>query len=347
MSETDKIVKFPDRKVIDAEAVAWVARLDGDAMTDEDHAALQVWKAQSPQHKETLERLSGLWGDMDLLSQLEAEEVDLQETVSVPEKIALLSRYQPVKAFALAASLALAVIGAYLYISSPFGVAESQVYSTGVGGQRMVDLADGSSVLLNTDSQVEVRYSGSARSLRLVRGEAYFDVAPEAHRPFSVYAGDGLVEAIGTAFTVYLNDRNIEVTVTEGEVALASLVPAEEKGKAAKPDALAKVKAGGYAVFNQKLERLETLATKDLNRKLSWREGVLFFAGDPLAKVVEDISRYTDLDISIEDEAIRAMRIGGYFKVGDVDAMFEALETSFGVHVERTGGNRVLLTKAS
>src|SRR5690606_33902749 len=93
------------------------------------------------------------------------------------------------------------------------------VHETRVGERRALTLADGSEVILNTDTLIEVAFDAGARDLSLHRGEAYFSVASDAARPFRVHAGGAIVEAVGTAFTVQrtLNEE-LEVTVTEGEV---------------------------------------------------------------------------------------------------------------------------------
>ena len=96
-------------------------------------------------------------------------------------------------------------------------------YSTAVGQQQSTTLADGSVVLLNTNSQIKVNYNNEYRDIRLLQGEAHFTVAENAAYPFRVYAGNGRIEAVGTAFSVYLKDTTIDVTVTEGVVVLASV----------------------------------------------------------------------------------------------------------------------------
>ena len=79
-------------------------------------------------------------------------------------------------------------------------------------------------------------------------------------------------------------------------------------------------------------------------KRLSWREGVLTFAGDPLEVVVEEISRYTTVSIEFSDPAVRAIRIGGRFPIGETDAMFAALEANFGLRVTRLSHDRVMVS---
>jgi transmembrane sensor len=192
--------------------------------------------------------------------------------------------------------------------------------------------------------------NAQSRDIRLVKGEALFEVARDPDRPFRVYAGNGLVRAIGTTFTVYLKDSdNVSVTVAEGEVELATVSVPDVKQRAGDtadvPAApLAKIKAGQIATFSLDIESIQTLEHAELSRRLSWRDGMLRFDGEPLSEAVQEVSRYTTQKIVILDPALRDLRIGGYFRVGETEAMFEALESSFGVRVERINESLVHLS---
>ena len=113
---------------------------------------------------------------------------------------------------------ALAIVAVASILSLPLG---TSIYTTGVGEQKTIQLADNSVVQLNTNSRLEVDYSSDLRRLSLTQGEAHFDVAHNPQRPFEVLAGQGLVRAIGTAFTVHIRKIDVEVIVTEGTVELA------------------------------------------------------------------------------------------------------------------------------
>jgi len=203
-------------------------------------------------------------------------------------------------------------------------------------------------------------------------GEAHFTVAKNPARPFRVYAGNGRVQAVGTAFSVYLKDNAIDVTVTEGEVALASVsrpstnrLPQQGTSSGTDQssgsnaivdigivDVLGTIKAGESATIRSApdadtvstINAIETVEAQEMARRLSWREGILTFAGDPLEVVVEEISRYTTVSIEFADPAVRAIRIGGRFPIGETDAMFAALEANFELRVTRLSHERVLVS---
>ena len=166
----------------------------------------------------------------------------------------------------------------------------------------------------------------------------------------------------------------MKVIVTEGRVALASLTRAGPDGQllpaidssiepsaadsvAGLEDSYVTLKAGesasiqniaGGQVSNEfALDSVETIDSQELANRLSWRKGVLTFNGDPLEDVVNEISRYTTVSVEIADPAVRAIRIGGRFPIGETEAMFEALETNFALRVTRLSQDHVLLSAAN
>ena len=122
--------------------------------------------------------------------------------------------------------------------------------------------------------------------------------------------------------------------------------PRKQPAAQPQPTTLGELVAGETTSFNHQLEPVKVLNEIDVMRKLSWREGMLIFSGESLEQVVAEVSRYTSLSIVIADPEIRDVRIGGYFRVGETDAMFDALQTSFGVQVSHISEQEVQLTSA-
>lgn len=348
MSKVENIVEFPNLKAIEEEAALWVARLDGrETLPADEMKALREWVSVSPQHKEALERMSSLWGGLDCLDDLNYIESDPALT-----RTPLRHQARWWTAGAVAASFMLATIGMFSLGPSRQDAFQSGRYATVVGEQETVSLADGSTIILNTNSEVTVDLSDLRRSITLLRGEAHFDVASDADRPFLVYANDGIVKAVGTAFTVQLRKNAVEVTVSEGVVALisrpqAQLIEDESLETVDDLTPLAALTVGQSAVFAETVESIHRITDDALDRKLLWREGFIAFAGEPLSSVVADVSRYTDVIIEIDDPALEKLPIGGYFKVGEVEDMFDSLEATFGIRAERVSANKVKLSRAS
>ena len=373
----ENIVEFPDRKAIEEEAAAWLIKLDGDnAPSVEELASLREWLERSPVHREQLNSLAGFWGKMNVLTELAVPLGHLE----VREKSSYFAGLHRVILQFGRAGLVTAAILVGIGVIATFWLRPNPVlnsnglYATAVGQQQSTTLADGSVVLLNTNSQIKVDYNNEYRNIRLLQGEAHFTVAKNAAHPFRVYAGNGRVQAVGTAFSVYLKDHSVDVTVTEGRVTLASvdrLGTSQMPRQVGQPgsnqssgtnaiidrelvEALGTIKAGESATIQDSpdadamstINTIETVGAQEMVNRLSWREGMLTFAGDPLVVVVDEISRYTTISIEITDPVVRATRIGGRFPIGETDAMFDALEANFGLRVTRLRHNRVLVSAA-
>ena len=343
---------------INQQACAWIAKLHGEPSA-KDLQNFRAWMAQSPAHKTEVRQLAKLWGELDVLTELAVvqEPLSTQSTSArLFDKVAALIKLpnwnRPLAAMVTATLVAVLALPIIIDINKT-------TYSTDIGEQELITLRDGSTVLLNTNSSIRVDYSLETRNISLLSGQAHFEVTKDNTRPFKVYAGKGLVRAVGTAFSVYLQPDIIEVTVTEGTIELSAVAPApaptnqpetEPTAPSKTITKLSLVTAGQNATMDQdtsSIDSIEVIDAPEIVQKLAWHQGLLRFSGDPLEDVVAEISRYTDLSIVILDPEIRDLRIGGFFKVGETEKMFQALETSFGVRVERKGKNVALLAAAS
>lgn len=336
MSPSGNILNFPDRSPIEEEAARWVVRHDSGNLSAAERVQFETWKQASPAHAEAFERFSGHWNDLDTLSALN----------DTPAERPLFMRPALWAGVGIAAAALFGVFVATTPLRTPSApaiqVAEHpglDVYRTMVGDQEKITLSDGSVITLNTASRVETRMTAEERTVRLLEGEAYFEVAHDATRPFRVYAGDGVTVAIGTAFSVRLKKNAVEVVVSEGKVGYSRVAGVPE------PETVAYVTAGETASFSDTVV-IEKIDEALVDRKLSWTEGQLVFAGDPLSSVVADIARYTDIQFDFASQDLADRRVGGVFKVGEVDDMLDAIETNFGLRVERIGDRVVRIDRA-
>lgn len=376
MDKTKKLSMIPDQKSIDAEAADWLVRLEEDNASAEDRAAFLAWRSASARHRDAFDRLAALWGDFDqakVLADYAASDENAELLARDADRARLNFLRRPAALAAIAASAAALVASAIVVGSSsdvfaPYRaalaaalnapdaapspeeaeprLAASGEVETEIGEQRTVQLPDGSVIELNTNSRVEYAYGDHARDIRLTRGEAFFDVAPDKDRPFAVATPGGRVTAVGTAFTVRLDKKKVDVLVSEGDVVFLSkkYLAAQAAGLARTSEATA-ISAGQSAMFEESGERVDRIEPDALARKLSWRHGVLAFSGDSLEDVVADVNRYTDVVIEIDDATLRSLPVSGYFKIGEVDEMFEALELMAGLQAQRIGEKKVRLVR--
>ena len=234
-SRDNKVVNFPDRERIAAEAAEWIIRLDNDRLLETNELQqLREWLNASPAHRDELTALNEFWSDQSLaalpipLHRLcsDAASVNSGAADSHIENTAKESHGGFGGLQWLGAVAATIFCVALLNNLAWWGSDTVNVsYSTAVGQQSTLDLPDGSKLYLNTNSQVKVEFSEGYRNIKLLQGEVHFEVAKDKSRPFRVYAGRGRVQAVGTAFTVLFQDnQDVDVVVSEGSVALAVLV---------------------------------------------------------------------------------------------------------------------------
>jgi transmembrane sensor len=363
------VVEFPDRRVLAKEAAQWLIRLDADTPpTREEFQALGEWLQRSTAHREELESLAALWGRMNVLTELAVPLGNCSRPAARPPHGENVIRWG--WAGLLAVSVAAAIALGWLLLARQPAVdgalATNGLHATAVGQQSTVTLADGSQVILNTNSQIKVDYGESYRRVHLLQGEALFTVAKNAKRPFRVYAGQGRIEALGTAFSVFIDGADISVTVAEGRVSLAAAN--SPRSKTAQPpvgsasaiedasmELLGTLEAGHAATIRSpaevstgvtQLQAVQSIAPEQLARRLAWREGALMFSGETLEEVIKEFGRYSTVSIEIPDEAVRNMRIGGRLPVGETEAMLAALQTNFHLRVTRLAHNRVVISAA-
>jgi len=359
MSNNGKILAFPDMAALDAEAAAWVARFDAGEVSAKDQAEFQAWLNRSALHRQAIAEYGSFWSEFDKLGQLTASigaERDLGQQAKRVPAFSGMEIWLP----ALAASVVALVMAGGFFLQQiperPSGrpsvqQAEAvrpsgkQSYATAMGGQRKFTLADGTAVTLNTNSRIDVELVRDRRDVRLVQGEAFFEVVHDKARPFTVYANRYVVRDIGTAFAVHLLDKGlVNVRVTKGSVEISARAAGGAVSDNAK--SLGVLEAGRDVVFGQKIERSETVSDAELGRKLAWRQGQLIYSGQPLSEVLADISRYSDIEIELADPALGTLPVGGAFSVNQTDAIFAALENNFGVHAEWLDARHVRLTSA-
>ena len=343
------------------QAAEWFVTNDDGPMNAEQSAALVAWLRASPIHVEEFLRIASIAGDLRIACADPAHSADallararvgededpaespwarLAAAVGVAPRL----RWQAA-AFAMTA---LAVLSVGLLLSwnrrpgAPLAVPESVTalhFVTGHGEQQTQRLADNSVLHLNTDTDVTVRYSRSARLVTLTAGETAFEVTHEAGRPFRVLAGTAEVVDLGTRFDVRRDDGSTVVTVAEGRVAVApSPAPGAQRGagNSSGPARPVELAAGQQLTVVSGAAWPATPVAVDATRAMAWLHRQIVFEGQPLAQVVAEFNRYAPKPIEIATPALRDLEISGVFSVDDSEAFVAFLRSLDGVRVEVT-----------
>jgi transmembrane sensor len=310
---------------IEARAGRWILKRDRDEITAEERAAFESWLAADSRHRAAFLRLNGAWQASVGLTAWRPSDgsVELDVLASAARRPTPRHLWTRV----IAAAILMAVTGISSWVA--WQRASGTTYATQVGGYQRILLEDGSALQLNTDSNVRVRLMKERRVVRLVRGEVFFDIAHDASRPFDVIAGRTIVRAVGTAFAVRLRDsRDVEVTVTQGRVALRSDddLPAFKAPVSA--GEVADAKPAGIAVTQ--------VAGGELTRRLAWQRGELAFKKERLAHIVAEFNRYNRRQLVIGDVSLDNLEVGGNFKATDLDSFVAAVTHSLNVRAEES-----------
>lgn len=295
---------------IEAQAQGWFVRLNAPDASEGEWLAFQDWIEAGPAHREAYDRVEALWIALDdaPLSALPAN-----------DDIPVARRSRPAwlyPAVGMAAALVLAV-GVW-----PLFGPHAEIYQT-ASEPRTVELSDGSVIHMNRHSELSVRMEKDRREVTLSDGEAAFDVAHNAARPFVITASDHSVQVLGTAFNVVNHDGRFSVSVERGVVAVT---PASSR------DVL-RLTAG------QRVDQLgvqtAVLSRVDPASASTWRSGVLVYRNASLAAVGDDLSRYLDKPVNVSVSA-QNLRFTGVLRVADEAVMLEQLKELAPVEVARS-----------
>lgn len=320
---------------VEKEAAFWFARLRSDELGEEDRARFSRWLAADPAHVSAYADYQGLWSDLDEVAASGPILALRREALKAAERPRRAPRPRWVPLGAIAAGIAVALMGGWMLTQAPAlvpgaaGAGRPAVYLTEVGERSSITLADGSVVQLNTDSLLEVDYAEGRRGLKLLRGQALFEVAHDPDRPFVVQAGGQQITALGTAFDVHVETGETRVTLIEGRIEVkrvngTALFPVAPEAR--------KMIAGEQLVALE--ERPFVVRRADVEKAVSWREGRVVFSDEPLVEVIEEINRYSTRKVVLGDGDLGAMRVSGVFRPGSADRFVAALEVGFPVEAE-------------
>jgi transmembrane sensor len=325
---------------IQTEAIRWVWRLDREGRSPDLLAALDEWLAADERRRGALLQAEATFALLDAGRNLQADSVDTQQQAAaaapqIERPPAYVSRRKFIAGgFALAAS---AAGGAVAWVLREHFAGFSQRYGTMRGEIRRLPLPDGSTVAINTLSNVEVKLTSKERLVDVTEGEAWFHVAKDPARPFLVTVGALRARAVGTAFAVKHQEHGAEVLVTEGTVE-TWLEGAE--ARVVRATAGTKV----FVVDNASIAS-ETTASADIDRSLAWLTGKISLSGETFAEAAAEFNRYNARKLLIPDPAIAQKRFYGVFRIDDPEGFARAASQSLDVQVIDDQANIIIAAK--
>ncbi len=299
----------------DEAATGWFVRLRDEDATAADRRAFAEWLASSPAHRDAWNEIERIWGGL-------GEIAPAGLAAQMPAVAPTLARREPRQSWArLAAAAVILIVALAGWRLMPPGLMAD--HRTGVAERRMVALADGSLVELGPQSALDVAFEAGRRRVRLVAGNAYFDIAPDARRPFTVEAGPGRIAVLGTAFDVRIGDGEaVSVAVTHNAVSVSAATGAA-------------VQLGEGQAVSYGRDGVSAIRPADLDAVLGWRHGQLVFHDAPLDAVLAEIGRYRRGHVQLLGPGLGSRRITAVVDARQPEAAIETIARSLDLRMLR------------
>ncbi len=310
----------PAASILD-QAIDWWLVLRDEAVDSATLDRFSIWIAADPRHAGAFAEAERLFQDMVQAATLSGKE-SLTATTPNPARITptakslAAARFKPRAARRRLGWLAAAAAAVWLVLAQPwlaqaslFGRLTSDYY-TRAGEIKAVTLPDGSQILLNTDSAVKVNYAALERGIELLYGQARFEAAPDARRPFAVRAGELSVRALGTVFDVYRMRQDTQIVVERHAVSISNLAAAGEAVRVAEGQQL-RFRAG---------QGLPPPEPVNLKQAVAWQSRKLVVADQPLSVVFTELERYRGGRIVTLSPELERLRVTGIFTLDASDS---------------------------
>lgn len=303
------------------EALDWLLRVRAEPGQEALRAGLAAWLSQDTRHVDAYARAERVWRLTGALPMYDAVAAGSVPSSTPPQPIPFPPRGSRrgvvgrvvfgLTGAAIAASL-LAVLAPGLMIRLRAD------HRTGVAERRDVTLEDGTLVSLNAGSAIALSYDDTKRQVTVLSGDAFFQVAPDRHRPFSVKAEDMTIVDIGTAFVVDVGAETVSVAVESGAVQVSGVDRID-----------ARLDPGGRLSVDRAtgLVHQDRIPTAQI---APWRSGQLLVDNVPISQLVERLRAYFPGYIVVRDHDLAANRVSGVFNLGDPASALRAALKPYG-----------------
>jgi len=335
----------PNKQILD-EAAEWFVEFSTGEPDAASRNAFDAWLRKSPEHVRAYLGMFPLWEDATLIDAQRTSSAEQlialsragdrnvvalqrqsgtsrdRETASSSARIPLVNATRSrMRLFASAATLILSIsaLAGWFYL-------EHDTYRTDIGEQKVVTLADGSTIDINARSKIRVRFDQTERRVELLAGQALFHVTKDSQRPFVVASGETRVRAVGTEFDVYRKKVATVVTVVEGRVAVDKSLPSNEVLLA----------AGEQLTITA--QSMTAPAAADIASATAWRQRRLVFSSTPLPEVAEEFNRYNDRQLIVASPALDTFNISAVFSATDVPSLLRFLRAQPNITIEESDG---------
>ncbi|MFA5985274.1 MAG: FecR family protein [Methylococcaceae bacterium] len=311
------------------QAIDWLVIMRSGSVDAGTQREFEHWLRADSTHTEAYAKAQALWEVTTKAMALASAEKPLKPAVYA-KPLALFSKPYRIAWLATAATLTFGLWMAWASVS----VSLFSDYSTTVGQQKQVTLADGSRVFLNTKTAISLQWDEHQRRIILHNGQAAFTVAKDVNRPFVVETKAASVRALGTVFEVFEQDAGaFDVAVTEHAIDVSL-----KANNHANPVRVGEAEMLHYSGTGE-LQHPELTNPSQIT---AWQRGKVIFKDQPLDKVIAELNRYSKTWIVLKGNDIKQRRVSGVFPI-DNSTILTALEKVFAIHATRVGPWLIIL----
>jgi transmembrane sensor len=315
------------------EASQWFVEFRGGNVSGSTRARFDEWLRRSPEHIQAYLDVAAGWSELptaDPLGKIDIEAL-VARACATPDDNVISLTPRPSRRYNGRRWLAWGVAASLCVLSAILGLIEwrGHTYSTGVGEQRTIWLADGSTAELNALSRIRVRLSKTGREIELAEGQVLFHVAKDSTRPFIVRSGATTIRVVGTEFDVYRKSTGTVVTVLEGRVAVAD-------AHTTQADSQELLSAGEQVIVTA--QQIQKPHSADVAVSTAWVQKRLVFDETPLAEVAEQFNRYSSRRLVIADPELSKLGISGVYSAADPDSLLGFLRMQPSLAVSESDG---------
>ena len=331
----------------------WVARFAKGPLSAEEARQFNTWLTAHPQHEDEFDHGREAWLRMDYIrndprfEQWERPSVYERVANAIYETRCALKKLCTININALLIGTAAAAAVVVVLFINTLGVAPSTTpipspadYITDVAEIREEVLPDGSIVTLGARSAINIQFTDAERRVALITGQAFFDVQDNSERPFIVVAAETLVRVLGTKFDVSLGSALVNVAVSEGQVEVIQL---ENINAPITDRDIKHVLTAGQRVSATQTGRVRPVETIDADKIAAWRRSQLIWINTPIRDIIDDLNRYSEDRIILDDDALGELEYTFVSQAGDISKAVTIIADSLGVEVVRHESGDVVL----
>ncbi len=319
--------EFSHEDPIVDEALDWFVRMQGETPDADMLNAFEAWRGSDPRHAEEFGRLDALWNSSSFEKAASAAAPAPRRT-AVAQRPAARSSWRVGRIAAVAALSAATVVWAYPALKLRW----EADYRTATGARETIALPDGSTMLLNTASAVALDFHDGRRDVRLLEGEAFFDVKHDPAHPFRVAGHFGETEVKGTAFAVRAGEADDSVVLERGHVEVSRLADPRDH-----------VDLEPGEMVTASATALSAVSHVDTASALAWRGGRLAFVNQPFGRVLAELRRYYAPPVIVMAGHVNQLAVTGDYRLDDVEGAIRTLADAAGVSMRRLPGGVIIL----